>query len=114
MINLLLGDDLLPYSVLSTTSTICEIKYGEQPTLIAHFKNDGNKPGPPLRPKVLKLEKQDVCGQSYRDQIDAYVHRRKDREEGSVYEKVEIFWPHELLKVRVCVAYKRESRVYQP
>ena len=55
-----------------------------------------------MRPKILMLEEPDVCGKSYRDQIDGYVHRRKDREEGSVYEKVEIFWPHDLLEVTSC------------
>ncbi len=48
----------------------------------------------------MDLQERDVCGKSYRDQIDPYVHRKKDRDEESSYEKVEIFWPHELLKVR--------------
>ena len=100
MVNLLLGVDLLPSYTLSTTSTICEIKYGERAKLVAHFKNNGSKSEPPLPAKSVDLQERDVCGKSYRDQIDPYVHRKKDRDEGSSYEKVEIFWPHELLKVR--------------
>ena len=98
-INLLLGFDLLPYSTLSTTSTICEIKYGEQPKLVAHFSNKVERNGPPLKPKVVKLQREEDCGKTYRKQIDPYVNRKKDRDKGIIYDKVEIFWPHELLKV---------------
>lgn len=38
LVNLILGEELLPYSVLSTTSTICELKYGEERKIVAHFK----------------------------------------------------------------------------
>jgi hypothetical protein len=100
MINLLLGVDLLPYSILSTTSTICEIKYGLHPKLVAHYKNDGDNSRPPLLPKTVKLSEPNDCGKSYRDQIAPYVHLKEKRDEGTSYEKVEIFWPHELLKVR--------------
>ena len=100
MINLLLGVDLLPYSILSTTSTICEIKYGLHPKLVAHYKNDGDNSRPPLLPKTVILSEPNDCGKSYRDQIAPYVHLKEKREEGTSYEKVEIFWPHELLRVR--------------
>ena len=39
MINLILGEELLPYSILSTTSTICELKYGEERRIVAHYKD---------------------------------------------------------------------------
>ena len=38
--------------------------------------------------------------QSYLEQISQFVHRKTDREKGSDYEKIELFWPHDLLKVR--------------
>jgi len=38
VINLILGEDLLPYALLSTTSTICEMKYGEKPKIGVHLK----------------------------------------------------------------------------
>ena len=37
--------------------------------------------------------------QSYLEQISPYVHVKGDREKGSVYKKIELFWPHHLLKV---------------
>ena len=99
LINLLLGVDLLPYSILSTTSTICEIKYGQHPKLVAHYKNGGDDYRPPLLPKTVTLSKPNDCGKSYQDQIAPYVHLKEKRQEESSYEKVETFWPHEFLKV---------------
>ena len=102
MINLLLGVELLPYSCLSTTSTICEIKYGIDPKLVAHGKaaDENLEAIPPLPPKTVRLKEPHVCRKSYKAQIAPYVHKKKDRGEGSRYEKVEIFWPNELLQVR--------------
>ena len=37
--------------------------------------------------------------ESYLQQISPYVHVKGDREKSSVYKKIEIFWPHQLLKV---------------
>ena len=39
--------------------------------------------------------------QSYLQQISPYVHVKSDREKGSLYKKVELFWPHQLLEVFV-------------
>ena len=93
MVNLLLGEELLPYSVLSTTSTICELKYGEQRRIVAHYADNDPKTGLPTVEFPLKNE------QSYLEQISPYVHVKNDREKGSVYKKIEIFWPHQLLEV---------------
>ena len=35
LLNLILGEQLLPCSVLGTSSTICELKYGTMPKLVA-------------------------------------------------------------------------------
>ena len=43
--NLILGEELLPYSVLSTTSTICELKFGEERKIVAHFKDKDPETG---------------------------------------------------------------------
>lgn len=47
MLNLILGEELLPFSVLSTTSTICELRYGKKKenkgTLQARRKRTGDK-----------------------------------------------------------------------
>jgi len=98
LVNLILGEELLPYSVLSTTSTICELKYGEQRRIVVHFKDKDPETGLPIKEFPLKAE---PSKQSYLQQISPYVHVKSDREKGSVYKKVELFWPHQLLKVFV-------------
>jgi len=98
-VNLILGEELLPYSVLSTTSTICELKYGDQRRIVAHFKDKDPKTG--LSIKTISLEEH-LTGsneQTYLQQISPYVHVKSEREKGSIYKKIELFWPHALLKV---------------
>ena len=81
----------MPFSVLSTTSTICELKYGRDKRIIIHYKGQGKAP----RTKYLDESS------PYIDQISEFVHVKSPglREKASDYEKVELFWPHELLKV---------------
>ena len=93
MVNLILGEELLPYSLLSTTSTISEIRYGDQPKIVAHLKDRDPETGLLVRDVPLKAP---TFEQSYLEQIFPYVH---DRGKGSIYKKVEVFWPHQLLKV---------------
>ena len=97
LLNLILGEQLLPYSVLSTTSTICELRYGDTPKLVVHFKDKGL--GDTSR-TVLLEKPTEASEQSYLKQISQFVHRKTNREKGSDYEKIELFWPHDLLKVR--------------
>jgi len=96
LVNLILGEELLPYSILSTTSTICELKHGEQRRILVHFKDKDPITGLPTMEFPLKAAS---SGQSYLQQISPYVHVKSDREKGSLYKKVELFWPHQLLKV---------------
>jgi len=98
LVNLILGEELLPYSVLCATSTICELKYGEERRIVVHFKDKDPETGLPIKEFPLKTESSE---QSYLSQISTYVHVKSDREKGSLYKKVEIFWPHQLLKVIV-------------
>ena len=92
MLNLILGEELLPFSNLSTTSTICELKYGREKKVKVHFKEEGKDP------ETKYLEETS----SYLDQISEFVHAKSNsfREKASDYKKVELFWPHRLLKVR--------------
>ena len=94
-LNLLLGEQLLPSAVLNATSTICEIKYGLERKLVVHYKDGDPQTGLPT--KSIPLNQSDQS--SYMDQISSYVHMKGDREKGSPFTKVEIFWPHEFLKV---------------
>ena len=99
MINLILGEDLLPVSVLSTTSTICELKFGEERKIVAHFKNEDPETGQPK--KIIPLKEGESSVQSYLQQIAPYVHVINDREKGSDLKKIELLWPHSLLKVEL-------------
>ena len=92
MLNLILGEELLPFSVLSTTSTICELKYGREKRITIHYKKEGKAP----ETKYL------IESSPYIDQISEFVHVKSAslREKASSYKNVELFWPHRLLKVR--------------
>jgi receptor-interacting serine/threonine-protein kinase 5 len=92
LINLILGKNLLPNHVLNTTSTICELKYGEERQLVVHYKYDIDQQRK-LPPRPLPLKTEEESGKSYQEQIAPFVGK------GSNCEKVEIFWPHELLEV---------------
>ena len=98
LLNLILGEQLLPYSVLSTTSTICELKYGTTPKLVAHFKDKDPQTGHPTKTVHLDQSKA-TSQQSNLDEISSFVHVKTDRDKGSDYKKIELFWPHSLLKV---------------
>jgi dimethylaniline monooxygenase (N-oxide forming) len=98
LINLLLEDELLPYHLLNTTSTICEMKYGKERKIVVHYGYDRDQQTK-LQPKTIPLEPEEE-GKSYQDQIEPFVSQKQgDREKGSEYLKVEIFWPHKLLEV---------------
>ena len=100
LINLIMGEELLPYSVLITTSTICELKFGTERKIVAHFKDKDPDTGFPT--KVIQLKENPNTTsekQSYLQQISPFVHVKSDREKGSIYKKIELFWPHDLLEV---------------
>ena len=98
LLNLILGEQLLPYSILSTTSTICELKYGKMPKLVAHFKDKDPETGETK--KTVRLgQSMETSQQSYLHEISSFVHVKTNREKGSDYKKIELFWPHSLLKV---------------
>ncbi|MBQ4630385.1 MAG: dynamin family protein [Clostridia bacterium] len=108
-INSFLGEDVLPAYALPCTAVINEVKYGKEKKAVLHFKN-------PL-PKKLPVELSARAKAHMRrflpgpvppmaiayDEIEDYVviPIGKDPREmllESPYEKVELFWPLELLK----------------
>ncbi|XP_022801997.1 mitofusin-2-like [Stylophora pistillata] len=95
MLNLILGEELLPFSVLSTTSTICELKHGRERTIKIHYKDERKAP----KEKILEESS------PYKDQISEFVHVKSAdlREKASDYKKVELFWPHALLQDGVVI-----------
>ncbi|XP_028400784.1 uncharacterized protein LOC114523921 [Dendronephthya gigantea] len=97
LLNLILGEELLAHHVLSSTSTICELKFGE-PKLIVHYKSD--KETTRRLPAIYELDK----NEDYYNQIAPFVQMlSKEREKGSEYGRVELFWPHELLEEGVVI-----------
>ena len=92
MLNLILGEELLPFSALSTTSTICELKYGQKKKIRVHYKQEGRGV------EEIYLDE----SSPYMDQISKFVHAKSAslRETAPQYKKVELFWDHDLLKVR--------------
>ena len=63
---------------------------------MAHFKDKDPETGLPAKEVFLKAASSE---QGYLEQIYPYVHVESDREKGSIYKKVELFWPHQLLEV---------------
>ena len=100
-LNLLLGEQLLPSAVLSSTSTICELKYCTERKLVVHYKGEDPETGLPTR--NVPLYQSDES--SYMEQISSYVHKKSEREKGSAIKMVEIFWPHELLTVYLLMSF---------
>ncbi|XP_022796263.1 dual serine/threonine and tyrosine protein kinase-like [Stylophora pistillata] len=98
LVNLILGEELLPYSILSTTSTICEMRYGKERRVVIHFKDKDPETGSPTKIFTLAEPPEGATEQNYLQQISPYVHLKSDREKGSIYKKVELHWPHQLLK----------------
>jgi membrane-bound lytic murein transglycosylase len=98
-LNLILGEELLPHHVLNATSTICELKYGKVRELVVHYKYDKDQRIKPPS-TTFPLQTEEECGDTYQKQIASFVYLdQKEREKGSDYDKVELFWPHELLQV---------------
>ncbi|KAL9964103.1 hypothetical protein ACROYT_G027686 [Oculina patagonica] len=96
-LNLILGEKLLPYSHIFQTSTICEVKYEATPKLVAHFNEKDPETG--LTEKTVWLgQSMETSQQSYLDEISSFVHVKTNRGKGSDYKKIELFWPHSLLK----------------
>ncbi|XP_028400789.1 uncharacterized protein LOC114523925 [Dendronephthya gigantea] len=100
LVNLILGEELLPHHNLNTTSTICEVKHGEKRELIAHYNYDEEQRMRP-KPEIHPLRTKEECGKNYCEQIAPFVQRKSN--ERSKYTRVEIFWPHELLEEEIVI-----------
>ena len=108
-INSFLGEDVLPAYALPCTAVINEVKYGAKKRGIIHFKNPlPNSLPSELSPAALKHIRAHLPGPipplevSY-DKIEEYVvipvgKDPRDMLLESPYERVELFWPLELLK----------------
>ena len=109
LVNLILGEELLPSHVLNSTSTICEVRFGYERRLIAHPKYSEELKTRPV-PEIHPLKTKEECGKNYIDQIAFFVQMKsEERQKGSKYTRVEIFWPHELLKVNLYFSSYHEN-----
>lgn len=98
LINLILGEEILPRNFLSTTSTICELKYGKERRIVAHFEDKDPETG--RKTRTILLEHPKVSSEkSWDKQISSYVRQKKDGQKETIFEKIEIFWPYDLLQV---------------
>lgn len=108
-INSLLGEPVLPAYALPCTAVINEVKYGEEKEAILHFRNPlPDKLPESISPKALShmqdngMENVPPLKIAY-DEIEDYVciPMGSDPTEmllESPYEKVELFWPLEMLR----------------
>ena len=83
----------MPYSTLCTTSTICELKYGEKPGIRIHFKDCAGESGEPIYQELAHSSR------TYKEEIGGFVYSKNERDKGSPYKMIELFWPHPLFKV---------------
>ncbi|KAI8483285.1 hypothetical protein Bbelb_390260 [Branchiostoma belcheri] len=89
LLNLILGEDLLPHSFLSSTSVICELKYGEREKVLA-YKWDVSEP----EEEVLSSDKGTRL-----QQLAKYAHQQEGRDtEVHPYNRIELFLGIPLLK----------------
>ena len=90
LVNLILGDEILPCSHLAETFTIWEIKYGKVRKIVVHFKDKDPKTGRKTTTIWLKstTSSPGSSAQSYFEQISPVK-----------IEKIELFWPHPVLEV---------------
>ncbi|XP_019636110.1 PREDICTED: uncharacterized protein LOC109478781 isoform X1 [Branchiostoma belcheri] len=94
LLNVLLGENILPATLLSTTSVICEIKYGRRKKAVIHL----NEPDPKTGSMVHNLP---LDGPTEVDlkRISQYIHAKGEaRDTASNCKKVEIYWPLPLLE----------------
>lgn len=94
-INLLLGEDILPCSVLSNTNVICEIRYGEEAFALILPRDESRSPA-----KILFSEKDGM--QNFIDELSKKIQKTESEDSRqNVYKKAEIYLPQDILKVSV-------------
>ncbi|CAH1251251.1 NEK7 [Branchiostoma lanceolatum] len=97
LLNLLLGEDILPVSHLACTSTLCFVRYGKVKKATVYLKGRGPTAG--TRQRTIDLQDAD---RTTKAGLASYVHRwgRQDAEE---VEKVVIEWPLQFLQGGICL-----------
>ncbi|XP_035668158.1 uncharacterized protein LOC118410507 isoform X2 [Branchiostoma floridae] len=90
LLNLILGEDLLPSSLLSSTSTICELKHGKQEKIRAFKQGD---------PSSYDEEPLQGSKDARMETLSKFVYQKEGRDERTFeYNRVEIFLDFPLLE----------------
>ncbi|XP_013411825.1 uncharacterized protein LOC106174710 [Lingula anatina] len=88
LLNLLLGEDLLPTDFFSCTAVLCELRYGDQRRAVAHFWDTS------IQPVTLDLEVPDPL-----KVLKPYIFQEEGRGKKEFpYNRVQLFWPIPLLQ----------------
>ena len=77
---------------------------------MAHYKQKDPQTGNSTKTVQLGQSKE-TSQQSYLDEISSFVHVKSERDKGSDYKKIELFWPHSLLKVSYESRYKQKKYI---
>ena len=96
LLSLILGEQLLPDSFFGISSVVCELRYGETHKLVAHYKDADPETGLPsktIQPGEMAVNSQQI----FLQKISLFF--QNEDLQGSVFDKIEIFWPNNLLKV---------------
>ncbi|XP_012941068.1 uncharacterized protein LOC101859584 [Aplysia californica] len=96
VVNLLLGHTIMPTSELRCTAAIVEISYGASPKAIITWKDDSS--GRSITPIVRQCDSRIEEGNFLRD-LETYIIKRDVDTDESPFEKIQLFWPIEMLKV---------------
>ncbi|XP_078703852.1 uncharacterized protein LOC144928941 [Branchiostoma floridae x Branchiostoma belcheri] len=98
-LNLLLGVDILPVAHMGSTSTICEVKYGETRRAVVHLREADPDTGSDLVTLTLSSDPEEC-----RQQLEPYIHLKTTaRDTLPKANKIEIFWPLAFLKGGVTI-----------
>ncbi|XP_023933260.1 uncharacterized protein LOC106180056 [Lingula anatina] len=97
LLNLLLGEEVLPYSLLSTTSTLCQLKNDDRKRAVVHLM----EPDPTTGRETIEFDLKKTGDSSIQDQLQEYAN---SKERGAdTYKFIEIFWPIPLLQGNVFI-----------
>ncbi|CAH1238236.1 CSK [Branchiostoma lanceolatum] len=95
LLNLILGEEMLPTSTLSTTSIICELRYGEQRRAKV-FTWDDHEIDVPLEDSS--------SDQRSLEKLSGFIHQKGDRDQETFpYKRAEIYLPLDFLKEGITI-----------
>jgi hypothetical protein len=92
LLNALLGESILPISHNTSTTVLCELKYGDRKYAIIHLDQGQND-------QDMTSETVDLTTEDGLSKIKSHLTTRVSTTEMPVCTRVEVFWPLDCLKV---------------